>query len=152
MKRALRRGDKTTLNIYSTSGGGYLGWAYLPTDIDESNLWLDGVVIMDQSMDGGNQAPYDQGDTATHEVGHWLGLFHTFDGGCKGSGDLVDDTEPERSAAYGCPVGRNTCKGQDDTGDDPIFNFMDYTDDACMNQFTEGQAFRMDLAAGSRGL
>jgi len=148
MKRALRQGDMTDLNIYLTGGGGYLGWAYFPTSIDpETELWLDGVVVMDESLPGGNMTAYSEGDTATHEVGHWLGLYHTFQGGCQGSGDLIADTEPERSANYGCPIGQNTCKGKTDGGPDPIFNFMDYTDDACMYQFTADQAFKMDMVA-----
>jgi hypothetical protein len=138
---------KKELHMYLTGGGGYLGWAYFPTSIDDSYWWLDGVVVMDRSLPGGGTTVYSEGDTATHEVGHWLGLYHTFDGGCQGSGDLIADTEPERSANYGCPFDRNTCKGKDDTGPDPIFNFMDYTDDACMYQFTADQAFQMNLVA-----
>jgi pregnancy-associated plasma protein-A len=142
MKRLLKVGGVETLNIYTANlGHNLLGYAYLAQDAAKVGV-LDGVVVHFQSLPGGNFAIYSEGDTATHEVGHWFDLFHTFDGGCTG-GDLVDDTAPEASPAFNCPVGRDTCEGD---GLDPITNFMDYTQDSCMFEFTPGQAVRMQQA------
>lgn len=152
MKNRLHRGGARVLNIYVNRPKvtGFLGFSLFPWQ-RRSRPKLDGVTISDVSLPGGRMAGYNLGDTVIHETGHWLGLLHTFEGGCA-DGDGVPDTPAEAGPSFRCDE-RNTCPVDpsnptvviDDgpTNVDPIHNFMDYSYDACMYQFTPGQAARM---------
>jgi len=138
LKSALHEGGMDTLNLYSAGiGGGLLGWATFPSDKQGDQ---DGVIMLNASMPGNGPSPYNEGDTATHEVGHWLGLYHTFQGGCGGRGDEVGDTPAEAEPQFEC-TSRDSCPGK--WGEDPFHNYMDYGTDACMTEFTAGQSLRM---------
>ncbi|KAK1471173.1 metalloprotease [Colletotrichum tamarilloi] len=144
MKKALRKGTYADLNIYFIPDTPLLGFASWPDAVvvGSDEFYMDGVVIRAASVPGGSLSPYNGGHTATHETGHWLGLYHTFQGDeCGGDGDFVDDTPFEAEEAFGCPIGRDTCP--DLPGADPVTNYMDYSDDACFTHFTSGQGVRM---------
>ena len=143
-KEALRQGGPNALNIYTGTAAGNLGFAYYPSILKYNGgayRMLDGAVIHYGSLPGGFIKGFNLGFTATHEVGHWLGLAHTFEFGCLGDGDRVDDTPAMLVPTSGCPEGKDTCLKE--PGLDPIHNYMDYSQDACYNQFTPGQAARM---------
>lgn len=140
IKKSLHKGDALTLNLYTANpSGGILGWATFPWDFAQ-NSEMDGVVIHHDTLPGGALKAYNLGGTAIHEVGHWLGLYHTFQGGCQ-DGDFVADT-PAQNVNYGCPqVAPDSCPSSD--GVDSIHNYMDYTDDICLTDFSSGQMERI---------
>ena len=135
-----RIGSKKTLNIWIGGYADYLGIATFPWDV-KRNGSVDGVRVDYRSLPGGSATDYNLGKTATHEVGHWLGLFHTFQGGCSKQNDRVEDTPAQAVPTEGCPEGADTCPGK--RGLDPIHNYMDYSYDSCYDQFTPGQKQRM---------
>jgi len=137
----------TGLNFYTAEpGGGLLGWATFPVDM-EDDPQMDGVVILHTTLPGGTAENYDLGATATHEVGHWLGLYHTFQDGCFGQGDEVNDTPAHSGPNFGKPpdLGQphNLCPTAPAGSLCPIHNYMNYVDDAWMTEFTPGQVERV---------
>ena len=125
-------------------GGGILGYAQFPGGSSAT----DGVVNGYQYTGtiGSATTPFDLGRTATHEVGHWLNLRHVWgDGGCNVD-DLVSDTPASDAANYGCAIGHSSCNSTD-----MVQNYMDYSDDACMNIFTAGQKSRMHALFSTGG-
>lgn len=132
------------LNFY-TNNTPYLGYSWFP---QWGIGWEDGVVVNYQAF-GRNSYPwaYNLGRTATHEVGHYLGLLHPFQSGCGvatvpgcySSADLICDTDPDAAETFGCPTGTTSCGGYPV----PVENYMEYTDDACMELFTPEQVNRI---------
>ncbi len=155
MKRALKWDPTRFFNIYTNNagGGGILGYATFPAQ--EAGGPEDGVVLnwvyVGRNAPGG--APYNLGRTATHEVGHYLGLYHTFQSGCGSanapytSGDIIGDTAREAQANYGCTAVASGCGGNS-----PIENYMDYSQDQCMTKLRIGDSMRLSERRTRPGL
>ncbi|KAI0477048.1 hypothetical protein GGR56DRAFT_386619 [Xylariaceae sp. FL0804] len=146
MKKALRQGDYSTLNIYFVNDlGNLLGYCYFPDDVEEGTraFYKDGCTVLSSSVPGGSTTNYNLGGSAVHESGHWFGLYHTFQGNsCSGDGDEIDDTPQQKTSTSGCPSSSDTCPNV--AGDDPIHNYMDYSYDECYEEYTDDQVARMN--------
>jgi hypothetical protein len=149
LKASLRKGTYADLNLYfhSDLSGGILGTCTLPSQVqagmDPALYASDGCNINANTMPGGSLTGYNQGMTAVHETGHWLGLLHTFEGySCEGVGDFIDDTPMQSTSTDGCPTEvKDSCPGLE--GVDLIHNYMDYSSDECYTGFTPGQVTRI---------
>ncbi|KAF5008108.1 hypothetical protein FDECE_5592 [Fusarium decemcellulare] len=149
--KSTRKGGYDALNIYffskySPGATGYCNWPTVLTEGDELTFGLDSCQLSAMTMPGftveqGGFEEWNLGHLTVHEAGHWFGLNHTFTGGCSEPGDFVADTPSQLTQIFGCPTGSDSCP--DKPGEDPIHNFMGYTDDSCTNEFTPGQKDRM---------
>jgi hypothetical protein len=147
------------VNSIQSSGsvqGTILGYAQFPTMLSFSPN-TDGIVIRaDQVGTIGIGSPSQAGRTLTHEIGHWLNLFHPFQNGCGttpitasncgSTGDQVCDTPPVRESNFGCNVNANSCSNDVPDLNDLIRNYMDYSNGTCMNMFTLGQKTRVNAS------
>ncbi|KAJ5792196.1 uncharacterized protein N7503_008174 [Penicillium pulvis] len=172
MKKALRRGSYRTLNVYFQTdlqaspgqagraehraagqsndlSSSVLGFCTLPdpsvnATSPRADYVKDGCNILAKTMPGGSLDLYNRGGTAIHEIGHWNGLLHTFQGeSCSASnpGDYIADTPQQSTPTDGCPAQKDSCP--DSAGLDAVHNFMDYSSDVCYDNFTPGQMNRM---------
>lgn len=138
------------LNVYVVkninNGVGILGYSSFPGGPPDE----DGIVVRHDYFGNIGTAAGGMGRTTTHEIGHWFGLYHTFNGGCGTdtctTGDMVCDTPPVSAPNFGCPT-INSCTN--DSYSDQVENYLDYTDDACKSKFTLGQKNRMHAALTS---
>lgn len=133
MKRFSRKTEKI-MNIMVCTSNLYLGWAYYPWVFNEDNR-MNTIFINSESLPAGGMELYNKGFTLVHEIGHYFGLIHTFsyDGICI-DGDMITDTPTEMTPNFWCDKTRDSCPGL--PGKDPIENYMDYSPDDCMNEFT----------------
>lgn len=151
MKKRLAVDPKTTLNLYSCKpyipeiNAYVLGYSSFPFENTEGS-YMHGIMLHPAGLPGGTDPRYNRYGLAAHEVGHYLGLFHTFQNGCQGNGDSVADTGAQAQPHNGCPVGADTCP---DAAADDVHNFMNYSDDLCSEHFTPGQIERAILITGS---
>lgn len=165
MKSVLRKGNYSTLNVYfhtdlqdsaqgasramSSPGDRVLGFCTLPDPSisgasPRAAYIKDGCNVLAHTMTGGPLAHYNEGGTAIHEIGHWNGLLHIFEGeSCSpdNDGDFLEDTPQQSMPTEGCPPEKNSCP--DRPGVDAIHNYMDYSSDDCYESFTPGQLARM---------
>ena len=133
MRKALRKGTYADINIYIVKNigmegaGTIIGLCGLPFPVTpgSDDFWNDGCLVHFDAVPGGRFGGWNGGRVATHEVGHWFGLLHTFEGGCDGAGDFISDTPAEAGPGSGCSNVIDSCPNQ--PGVDPVFNYMDYT-------------------------
>lgn len=134
------------LKFYTADlGKNTFGWASFPYEMDGDPV-MDGIVVSFDTLPGGSRERFNLGKTAVHEAGHWLGLYHTFQGGCNRAGDEIDDTPSHSGPNKGKPDPNkrwNLCSSEPEAAKCPVHNYMNYVDDEWMKEFTQGQIRRI---------